>query len=133
MNYNDYLEVNMDNISFKEIIESSRSIEDKAKAMGWSVSDVLSKSIEELGEFSEATQIERGKITNKPRKENETFFEAADVMICVIDALARTHKNMTETEICENLKDAVTVKIDKWVSKVEREYRQKEGGQINND
>lgn len=98
--------------SVKQIIKTSRNIED----VSWSIPDVLAKSIEELGEFSEAVQVERGLI-NKECPSNEEFREAADVMICMIDILCKLNPHMTEDDIYNELNAAITKKTNKWENK----------------
>jgi len=95
-------------------IKLSRKLQPVAEANDWSISDVLSKAIEELGEFSEAVQIERGKMKNKMKKLDAPFYEAADVMQCILDTLSRLHPNKSPAQICTLLYHALRSKDKKW-------------------
>jgi len=102
-----------------ETIRDSRKLQPLAEADGWEISDVLAKATEELGEFSEAVQIERGKITNKPRELDAPFHEAADVIICMMDALARLYPEKPASEIYVCVLYGLDRKRAKWVNKVQ--------------
>lgn len=107
-----------------EAIRDSRKLQPLAEADGWGIGDVIAKSTEELGEFSEAVQIERGKITNKPRELDAPFHEAADVIICMVDALARIYPNKSASEIYVSLLAGVDRKRGIWVNKVQNKAKE---------
>lgn len=108
-----------------ETIKESRRIEHKAKALNWEISDVISKSIEELGEFSEASMIKQGKIRNKTMEHMEApFDEASDVIICLVDALARLYPEKASSEIYCILMYWLNKKCSKWTNKVDGEYEE---------
>ena len=109
-----------------EAIRNSRKLQVLLEAEGWEVGDVLAKATEELGEFSEAVQIARGKITNKTQDVDEPFCEAADVIICMVDALARIYPEKPASEIYVLLLSSVDRKCAKWVNKVEERARELE-------
>jgi len=97
-----------------EILKTSRKIEPTALAAGWEVSDVLAKATEELGEFSEAVQIRRGKMPHKePGMPDDAIEEAADVFITVLDALSRI-EDMPSSELYTRLNNALLKKSVKW-------------------
>lgn len=99
-----------------ETITLSRKIQPKADAVGWDLGDVLAKCTEELGEFSEAIQIKRGKMPHKEAVHNADVDEAADVLICVLDALARSYPDKPPSELHTMLSSALIKKGAKWES-----------------
>jgi len=116
---------NKDSIIY-DICMTSRRIEPYARSQGWSISDVLVKTMEEVGEYSEAIQIERGKMPpHKTQELNAPFDEAADVYITVIDGLCRTYPNKSLAEITTMLEHSCRKKCTKWESIVV-------SGEINN-
>lgn len=96
----------------------SRQIQPIEEKMGWAISDVIAKLFEEAGEFSEAVQIERGMI-NKKREYDAPFYEAADSMICIIDALSRLYPSRSPSQICTLLHHALRRKGGIWKNKMD--------------
>ena len=106
--------------SIYEMLKESRRIQHMATAVDWHIADIIAKATEELGEFSTAVQIKNGKIKNKTNPhEYAPIDEAADVTICMLDAIARLYPNKPASEIYWMNK-----KCEKWVNKVEQEYRE---------
>lgn len=73
------------------------------------------KTMEELGEFSEALLHKLGHLPHKVMKE-PIEGEAADVIICVIDALAGAYPELSADELSDMLKAQLKKKSQKWVS-----------------
>lgn len=108
-----------------ETIKNAKAIKPMAEALEWGVSDVLAKSIEELGEFSTACLIKQGKIRDKILEHDyQPFEEAADTMICMLDAITRLYPNMAASEIYILFLHYVDSKRKKWVDKVLEEHRE---------
>lgn len=103
-----------DNDPIYDTIKLSRELQPIAEDMDWSISDVLAKVTEELGEFSEAVQIERGKLKKKKRVLDAPFYEAADVMQCLLDALSRLYPDRSPAQICILVHHALRSKDMKW-------------------
>lgn len=72
------------------------------------------KIMEELGEFSEALLHKLGHLPHKTMKE-PIEGEAADVIICVVDALAGVYPSLNADELYEMLQLQLSKKSDKWV------------------
>ena len=72
-----------------------------------------SKTMEELGEFSEALLHKLGHLPHKTMKE-PLEGEAVDVIICVIDALAGAYPDMSAKELTDMLKLQLEKKSKKW-------------------
>lgn len=97
----------------EETIKASREMSHK-----WTPADILAKLLEETGEFSAAIQTERG-VLNKQREHREhTFEEAADSFICILDALAETHKDISEEKVLQLLEKWIRLKREKWIVKL---------------
>ena len=108
-----------------EMIKNARAIKPMAEALGWQVSDILAKSVEELGEFSTACLIKQGKIRNKTLEHaDQPFDEAADVMICLLDAITRLYPDMPASEVYILFLCYVDKKRAKWVDKVMEEHKE---------
>lgn len=72
------------------------------------------KTMEELGEFSEALLHKLGHLPHKTMKE-PIEGEAADIIICVIDALAGAYPELTPNELAAILTTQLSIKSQKWV------------------
>lgn len=92
-----------------EIIKHSRQIDRDQ----FPVLASMAKCQEELGEFSEATLVQLGYLKYKTLKE-DSFGEAADVMICVLDTLAAQYPELSSERIMEIFEERVSQKIKKW-------------------
>ena len=102
-----------------DVLIKSRKLEPLAKAANWDISDVFRKSMEELGEFSEACMIREGKIQDKGNvTDDDIIAEAADVSICILDALARSLPHRSASEIFTLYLYYLNKKSDKWESKL---------------
>jgi len=77
-----------------------------------------SKIMEELGEFSEALLHKLGMLPHKEMKE-PIEGEAADVIICVIDALAGAYPEMTAEGLTGMLEFQLGKKSLKWKTVME--------------
>lgn len=109
-----------------EMLKESRRIKPMAKELDWQVADIIAKATEELGEFSTAVQVHDGKIRNKVNDhEYSPIDEAADVTICVLDALVRIYPNKPASEIYCLFLYYIDKKCQKWVNKVEEEYQER--------
>ena len=75
------------------------------------------KAMEELGEFSEALLHKLGHLPHKTMKE-PIEGEAADVIICIIDALAGAYPELSADELHKMLKAQVEKKSQKWISAI---------------
>lgn len=73
------------------------------------------KTMEELGEFSEALLHKLGHLPHKTMKE-PIEGEAADVIICIVDALAGAYPELTADELSDMLKAQLKKKAQKWVT-----------------
>lgn len=71
------------------------------------------KIMEELGEFSEALLHKLGHLPHKEMKE-PIEGEAADVIICVIDALAGAYPDLSADELTLILEIQLRKKSNKW-------------------
>ena len=108
-----------------ETIKNAKAIEPIAEALEWKVSDILAKSMEELGEFSTACLIKQGKIRNKTLEhDHQPFEEAADVLICMLDAITRLYPNMAASEVYPLFLYWIDKKRQKWVDKVLEEHKE---------
>lgn len=67
-----------------------------------SPSELGLKGAEEYGEFGTAVLVETGRLAHKELKE-PSFGEAADVILCMVSALAKLHPHMTPAEISDEL------------------------------
>jgi len=105
------------------LIELSREIQPMEEEANWDISDVIVKLMEETGEFAEAVQITRGKI-NKNQEKFAEFYEAADVIICIIDALSRLHPDMSTTNIHTFLNYCFRKKGKIWLEKMKEEIQE---------
>lgn len=106
-----------------EMLLESKRIEDKARELGWEVAEIIAQSTQEMGEFSEASMIKNGTIRHKELEhDNHPFEEAADTMICIMDALSRLYPHMPASQVYCTFLYWMTRKTDKWVNKVEKEY-----------
>ena len=113
-----------DKESIYEIIKASKEITPLAEQDGWTISDVIVKLNEETGEFAEASLIKQGKITSKGSFEYEADYEeAADVIICVVDALTRLNPETNQAFIYTKLLKHLDQKRAKWVNKVKGEHK----------
>lgn len=74
-----------------------------------------SKTMEELGEFSEALLHKLGHLPHKTMKE-PIEGEAADVIICIIDALTGAYPELTPTQLNDMLMHQLNLKSQKWSS-----------------
>jgi len=98
----------------------SRKTQPDAEADDWSISDVLAKLAEESGEYTEAIQIERGKMPHKEKEPDAAFYEAADVITCLVDGLARTYPNKSPAQLCILLHHAIRKKGKVWADGIPR-------------
>ena len=103
-----------ENDALYNTIKLSRKLRPFAEQAEWSIADVLTKATEELGEFSEAVQIERGKFPHKTRELDAPFYEAADLIQCVMDVLSRLYSTKSPAEICTLVHHAINSKNVKW-------------------
>ena len=71
------------------------------------------KTMEELGEFSEALLHKLGHLPHKEMKE-PIEGEAADVILCIIDALAGAYPEMTAEGLTSMLEWQLAKKSQKW-------------------
>ena len=94
---------------FAELFEISRNPINKFPILARN-----SKIMEELGEFSEALLHKLGFLPHKKMKE-PIEGEAADIIICVIDALAGAYPDKSETELVDMLELQLTLKSEKWI------------------
>lgn len=107
-------EIEEDPASLK-VLQLSRDVQELSEQRGWYVSEVLNKSMEELGEFSEAVQISRGIITNKVGEEFDVIEEGADVIACVLDVIQRMYPTFTPERIHKLLSSYLLRKTVGWV------------------
>lgn len=85
----------------------------------WTASEVLCKLFEEGGELSTAMLIETGKMPHKQLKQpDEVYEEAADVIICVLDALAKIYPDQEDNITINKLLNWLYTKMKKWNDKV---------------
>lgn len=86
----------------------------KSAGVTRNASDVMCNLATEFGQFSEAVQVERGIVTRDDALElNASISEGADMIICILDVLAKTHPNRSPSEICTLLHREITVRSDK--------------------
>jgi NTP pyrophosphatase (non-canonical NTP hydrolase) len=69
---------------------------------------------EEFGEFSEALLHSQGLLPHKEMKE-PLVGEAADVIICTLDALAGAHPDWAPEYLIDRLNEQLDKKSDKWL------------------
>lgn len=110
-----------ENESIYEAIRASRRI---APISGKDINFTIAKSVEELGEFSTAVLVEQGFITNKVNEHDAVFNESADVILCIVDILAKLYPNKAASEIYVSLLGAIDRKCEKWEQTVD-EYSKK--------
>ena len=94
---------------FKTIFDISKSTANKL----FPVLARNSKTMEELGEFSEALLHKLGYLPHKTMKE-PLEGEAADVIICVLDALAGAYPELSATQLTIMLEEQLEKKSKKW-------------------
>lgn len=73
----------------------------------------LAKTMEELGELSEALMHKLGHLPHKTMKE-PLEGEVADVVICAIDTLAGAYPELNATQLADMLQLQLTLKSEKW-------------------
>lgn len=78
-----------------------------------SPAELALKGTEEYGEFASGILIETGAIRHKNLKE-PSFGEAADVLLCMIAALAKTNPNLSDEAIAAELARWVRIKQAKY-------------------
>ena len=71
------------------------------------------KTMEELGEFSEAILSEQGELPHKMMKE-PVAGEAADVIMCVLDTLAGVYPDKSIDELLDMINSQFEIKCAKW-------------------
>jgi len=105
-----------------DVLKKSKDLIPFAEAVDWTISDTFTKGIEEFGEFSEACMIRLGKLKTKdPVTDDDIVAEAADITICILDALARVLPNKSASELFVLFGYMLEKKSDKWVSKFKQE------------
>jgi hypothetical protein len=102
-------------VALYETIKASRKVQDKNEAIGWSTTAVLAKMMEECGEFSEATLIAMGLTRHKEMEVDDPLLEAADVIICLMDALQRLYPKKAPDELYVSLSAAIDRKRERWI------------------
>jgi hypothetical protein len=90
------------------IIELSRSRDNNMPVLGRGL-----KLGEEYGEFTEALLHSQGLLPHKVMSE-PLIGEAADVIICVLDALSGVHGDWTPELLVDQLVNQLNVKSAKW-------------------
>lgn len=103
-----------DNDPLYDTILESRKLRPLVEAAEWSISDVLTKLTEETGEFAEAIQIERGKMSHKEQELDAPFYEFGDVITCLVDALARTYPDKSPAQLCILIHHAIRKTTKVW-------------------
>jgi NTP pyrophosphatase (non-canonical NTP hydrolase) len=76
---------------------------------------------EEVGELAEALLVEQGVLPHKTLTE-DSFGEAADVLICLVGVMAEHHKDKPPTVVYHLLLDALAVKAAKYEDVVCRNH-----------
>lgn len=79
----------------------------------WSVAAKGLKLTEEVGELAEVALIESGWTLHKTTKE-DSYAEAADVILCVFDLLSLLHRDETEEQVLAAVASALERKYNKW-------------------
>lgn len=97
-----------------DIIKLSRKIQPLAEELDWSIADILAKMTEEVGEFAEAVQIERGKLSYKNKELEAPFYEAADAIICMVNTLARLYPKKSPAQVYTLLHHGIKKKANLW-------------------
>ena len=108
-----------------DLILRSRQLQPIDNDLGWVIGDVIAQATQELGEFSEQVMIKEGKLPHKTPESYGVFLEAADVIICVVDAVAKQHPNMSPAQVLSHLGWAINKKGDKWTEKVIKQHQNK--------
>ena len=89
----------------------------------WTASDLIAKLFEEGGEFSEACMIKLGKLSTKTAETPiDDFYEAADMIICILDLLIKINPELSKGVAIKGLTFALEQKTEKWKNKIERGY-----------
>lgn len=97
-----------------DIIKLSRKIQPMAEELDWSIADILAKMTEEIGEFAEAVQVERGKLPHKNKELEAPFYEAADAIICIVNVLARLYPKKSPAQVYTLLHHGIKKKSNIW-------------------
>ena len=97
----------------EQIVKTGRT-SDKMPVLG-----SLAKAQSELGEFAEAILIEEG-LVDKPLPES-AFGEAADTIICILDALGKRYPEISAEWVIQNLETYLVRKHNKWTGILERQ------------
>ena len=108
----------MMNTAMYDLIIKSRELQPIDEELGWGVGDVLAQLLQEGGEFSEQVMIRAGKLPYKEPEFDGVFLEAADVIVCVIDAVAKMYPNDSPAMVLTKLSNAMNRKGIKWEGKV---------------
>ena len=108
-----------------DLIRTSRGMQPYDVVVGWTIGDTIAQATQELGEFSEQVMISAGKIPHKEAEYNGIAYEAADVIICVIDAYTKQHPDESPAALLQKLSAAIDKKSEKWKVKVAKQVADK--------
>ena len=108
-----------------DLILKVREVQPSDESLGWTIGDTMAQSIQELGEFSEQVMISEGKLQHKEAEYNGVALEAADVIICVMDAYVKQLPNESSSSLLQKLSNAMDKKSVKWIEKVEKQMADK--------
>jgi len=96
-----------------DLISALTKTFDISRKSAWPVIARHVKASEELGELGTCVLVEQGHIRHKTLKEN-SFGEAADTIMCVLDILYSSWPNHSREDIIRGLTNQMLTKSDKW-------------------
>jgi hypothetical protein len=97
---------------FTKSVNLSRSM------ASWDLGAKFMKLQEEMGEYAEVALYEAGYNQHKAKPKEDTFGEAADIILCVLDTLSQLHKDMTAEQVAAALDAALLKKYTKWEKRI---------------
>lgn len=108
--------MSVNTFSRNDIVTKSVSL--SRNMVSWDLGAKFMKLQEEMGEYAEAALYEAGYNQHKAKPDEDTFGEAADIVLCVLDTLSRLHMDMSGEQLSDALDAALLKKYTKWEKRI---------------